>query len=286
MQRTPVTPLELHAGDLRLALRADLGGAIAGLWRGATPVLRSTEPADLTAVRGSGCFPLVPYSNRLGHRRFQWQGQDHTTAANFPDSPHTLHGVAWLRPWEVLSAGASAAELAYRHTPDAHWPFAFDVHQRFELGPGRLTLRLALTNRAAQPQPVGLGWHPYFPLRPGARLRIDVAERWDSDASQLPSRCVAQVGIDGEVAAMAYDHCFGGWQGAAQISDDRMSLRLTSSLPYVVVYTPNAASFFCVEPVSHVSNAIQMADPAAHGLRTLAPGASCEAWLQLDIEGR
>jgi len=285
MQRMPDTPLELQAGDLRLALRADLGGAIAGLWRGATPVLRSTEPADLTAVRGSACFPLVPYSNRLGHRRFQWQGQDHTTAANFADSPHSLHGVAWQRPWDVVSASTSAAELAYRHRPDADWPFAFDVRQRFDLAPGRLRLQLALTNRAEQPQPVGLGWHPYFPQRPGARLRIDVAQRWDSDASQLPTHRVAQSGIDGEVAGMAYDHCFGGWQGAALITDEQMSLRLTSSLPYLVVFTPNTQAFFCVEPVSHVSNAIQMTDPAAQGLRTLAPGATFDAWLQLDIEG-
>ena len=194
MRRMPVTPLELHAGDLRLALRADLGGAIAGLWRGATPVLRSTEPADLTAVRGSGCFPLVPYSNRLGHRRFQWQGQDHTTAANFPDSPHTLHGVAWLRPWEVLSAGASAAELAYRHTPDADWPFAFDVRQRFELEPGRLTLRLALTNRAAQPQPVGLGWHPYFPtsmLTAKSAPARGCASTWPNAGTAMPASCPA-----------------------------------------------------------------------------------------------
>ena len=28
------TPFELHAGALRLALRPDLGGAVAGLWHG------------------------------------------------------------------------------------------------------------------------------------------------------------------------------------------------------------------------------------------------------------
>jgi aldose 1-epimerase len=44
-----VTPLavELSAGALRLALRPDLGGVIAGLWHGGLPVLRSTEPLAL-----------------------------------------------------------------------------------------------------------------------------------------------------------------------------------------------------------------------------------------------
>ena len=274
--------LELRAGDLRLALRADLGGSIAGLWLGATPVLRSTEPDALAGSRASACYPLAPYSNRLGYRRFRWGGHDYTTAPNFDASPHSLHGVAWQRAWEVVAADGTRAELRYRHAPDAHWPFAFELRQRFALSPGALEAQLACTNLAPQPQPVGLGWHPYFPKRARSRLHIELAERWESDASGLPVRRVAQPGIDADVAHLAFDHCFEGWHGAARIRDEKLSLRLTSSLPYVVVYTPQTEAYFCVEPVSHVNNAIHMADPAAHGLRTLAPQAGTEAWMRLE----
>ena len=74
-----------------------------------------------------------------------------------------------------------------------------------------------------------------------------------------------------------------GWHGAARIRDERFSLQLSSSLDRLVVYTPPEKDYFCVEPVSHVSNAIHMADPLAHGLRSLAPGESTRAWMQLDI---
>ena len=77
---------ELHAGALRLAVRADLGGAIAGLWHRDTPILRSTAPAVLTTSRQSGCYPLVPYSNRLGYRHFRWKGVEYKTEANFDDN--------------------------------------------------------------------------------------------------------------------------------------------------------------------------------------------------------
>ena len=155
--------LELRAGDLRLALRPDLGASIAGLWLGDTAVLRSTEGAALETSRLSGCFPLAPYANRLGYRRFRWQGQDHTTAPNFDDNPHSLHGVAWQRPWTVVASSATEAEFAYRHVPDAHWPYAFELKQRYVLSADALEVHLAFTNLAAQPQPVCLGWHPYFP---------------------------------------------------------------------------------------------------------------------------
>ena len=275
--------LDLHAGDLRLALRPDLGGAIAGLWLRDVAVMRSTEAADLGSARKSACYPLAPYSNRLGYRRFRWLGQDHTTQPNFDDNPHSVHGVAWQRPWEVMSHSADQAELRYVHKPDHHWPFAFELRQRFVLSADALELHLAFTNQTAHTQPVGLGWHPYFPKRPHSRLHIELTERWENDASGLPTRRVPQPGIDGDVAHMEFDNCFEGWQGAARLRDDKLSMRLTSSLPYLVVYTPGHSPYYCVEPVSHVSNAIHMADPAAHGLRALAAGATMDAWMKLEV---
>jgi aldose 1-epimerase len=274
---------ELHAAALRLALRPDLGGSIAGLWHRDQPVLRSTEPAALTKPRASACYPLLPYSNRLAYRRFRWKGAEYSTAPNFDDSPHSLHGVGWLKPWHIVSSNALEVVLGYAHVPDEHWPFAFEARQYFSLAAGWMRVQLVFDNTAAQAQPVGLGWHPYFPRRARSRLHIELDSRWDSDATQLPVRKVAQSGIDSDVQHLDYDNGFDGWRGPARIRDEKFSLQLSSSLDRLVVYTPPQRDYFCVEPVSHVSNAIHMAEPAAHGLRSVAPGASFEAWMQLDI---
>lgn len=274
---------ELHAGALRLAVRPDLGGSIAGLWHRTTPLMRSTEPAELDGARQSASYPLVPYSNRLGYRHFRWKGKEYTTAANFDDNPHSLHGVAWMRAWEVASFSATELVLRYEHLPDDHWPFAFDVKQYFTLTPQQLTVQLVFTNTADVAAPVGLGWHPYFPTRARSRLHVDLSDRWESDATQLPTRKVAQNGIAGDVSHLDFDNCFEGWTGPARIRDEKFSLQLTSSLPYLVVYTPHDKDYFCVEPVSHVSNAIHMADPDSHGLLTLEPGKATDAWMKLDV---
>ncbi len=276
-------PFELHAGALRLALRPDLGGCIAGFWHRDLAVLRSTEPALLSASRPSASFPLLPYSNRLGYRKFRWKGRDYTTQPNFADNPHSVHGVGWLRPWEIVSSSALEVVLSYQHTPDADWPFAFEARQYFTLTPQAMSVQMVFTNTADVPQPVGLGWHPYFPKRSRSRLHIELSDRWDSDATQLPTRKVAQPGIDSDVSHLSYDNCFEGWTGPARIRDEKFSLQLSSSLPYLVVYTPPERDYFCVEPVSHLSNAIHMADPAAHGLRALAPGESFEASMKLEV---
>lgn len=283
MTDSPISSFELRAGALRLALRPDLGGSIAGLWHGATPILRSTEPAALASSRDAGCFPLVPYSNRLGYRRFRWKGHDYTTAPNFDASPHSLHGVGWLRPWEIESSSAVEVVLRCTHAGDADWPFAFEARQYFTLTPQSMSVQMVFTNTADVAQPVGLGWHPYFQRRERSRLHIEVSDRWEADATQLPTRKVAQPGIDSGVAHLNFDHCFEGWRGAARIRDEKFSLQLSSSLPYLVVYTPQDSAYFCVEPVSHVSNAIHMADPLAHGLVSVAPGERVDAAMKLEI---
>lgn len=283
----PSSPVvvRLAAGELRAALRADLGASLAGLWLGDLPVLRSGDPEALLGPRLSGCFPLAPYSNRLGFRRFRWHGEEHATAPNFDDSPHSLHGVAWLRAWQVSSADMDGATLALRHAPDEHWPYAFELAQQVQLGPDALTLRLTMTNTDARPQPAGLGWHPYFPKRSRSRIHLECRQRWERDpATELPTRAVAQPGLDGEVRQLDLDHCFDGWHGAARVHDETLSLRLTSSLHRLVVYTPPARDYFCLEPVSHVSDAVHFADPLAHGLVDLAPGAALSAWMRLEVE--
>jgi aldose 1-epimerase len=283
MTETTTPSFELHAGALRLALRPDLGGCISGLWHRDTPILRSTEPAALQAVRPAACYPLVPYSNRLAYRKFRWKGHDYTTQPNFDDSPHSLHGVGWRRPWEIVSSSVLEVVLRLDHKGDADWPFAFEATQYFNLTPHSMTVQMAITNRTEIAQPVGLGWHPYFVKRERSRLHVELAERWDSDAAGLPIRKHPQSGIDSDVSHLDFDNCFDGWRGPARIRDERFSLQLTSSLDHLVVYTPQDKPYFCVEPVSHVSNAIHMAEPAHHGLRTLAPGESFEAAMTLEV---
>ena len=274
---------ELHAGALRLAVRPDLGGAVAGFWHREMPILRSTEPAALADSRSAAMYPLLPYSNRLGYRRFRWKGHDYTTRANVPDSPHSLHGIGWQRPWQIVSSSALEVVLEVVHATDADWPFAFTARQYFALSAESFSVRLQFTNTAPVDAPVGLGWHPYFVKRLRSRLHIELSDRWDADATLLPTRKVAQPGIDSDLSHLDFDNCFEGWRGPARIRDERFSLQLSSSLPYLAVYTPPDRDYFCVEPVSHVNNAIHMADPAACGLVALAPGATLEASMRLDV---
>jgi aldose 1-epimerase len=282
-----VQVFELRAGALRLALRPDLGGAIAGLWHHGVPVLRSQEPSQLAYWRKAAAYPLVPYSNRIDHGRFNWQGRPYQLAPNFEGSPHPLHGVGHQSVWQVEAShgpsGPAEVALALDHRANDGWPFDFQARQLFQLGPASLHVELSVTNTSAQAAPVGLGWHPYFPKRSRSRLHVECSGRWELDALKLPTQLVPQPGVDADVAHLDYDHGFEGWTGPARIRDELFALTLRSSLSRLVIYTPQDEDYFCVEPVSHATNAINQPAPSALGLVTLQPGQSHHAWMTLDI---
>lgn len=283
------TSLPLTCGKLRCEIRPDLGGCIAGLWWGDLPVLRSTEPRALVSARLAGSFALVPFSNRVGQATLKWAGTSHPLVQTQAGEPHAIHGVGWLRPWEVLDDSDQFALLSYRHKPDAAWPFAFDASQAFRLSDRELEMTLSITNQSAAPAPAGLGWHPYFVKRGGSHITFQASGRWEMGEDKLPTRREHSSGLDVDCAGLDVDHCFDGWRGVVHLRDAVLHTRVSSSLERLVVYTQPARDSVAIEPVSHVNDAVNLM--ARHGftaqelgLRVLQPGESMSAEMSIRVE--
>lgn len=279
--------VQLACGTLRCELSAALGASIAGLWMDGVPVLRSTPADALSDVRLAGCYPLVPFSNRIGHATLVWNGTSHPLVRNFAPEPHSIHGVGWQRPWQVLEASETFALMSFEHRPDVGWPFAFDCSQAFRLGPGSLEVTLSGTNQTEQPAPFGLGWHPYFVKRADSHVQFRAGGRWEMGADNLPTHRTASEGIDADCAGLAVDHCFDGWHGEVLLRDAAMTVRITSSLDHLVVFTNATRDFVAVEPVSHVNNALDMAGADVPHMRQLGvcilqPGESLSASMRIE----
>ena len=70
------------------------------------------------------------------------------------------------------------------------------------------------------------------------------------------------------------DNCFTGWDGTADFQSGPASLRIEASEVFrqLQVFTPSWADFFCVEPVSHVPDALNHADlPTDQTMHILQP---------------
>ena len=291
------SPLDLARNGQRVRVAPEIGGAIASysLTRGAAR-LDLMRPAPPHAVEPSildfACFPLVPYSSRIRNGRFRFGGRDIRLPPNFGAYPHSIHGHGWQRPWTVVAQNADAINLEYRHPADA-WPWTYSARQVITLDGEGLMMELSATNLSESPMPIGLGFHPYFPRAREARLKANVSSVWRMDDEVMPIervRLLADLDLPGGVAlsSITLDNGFEGWDGVARLDWPHLGIGLdltaSSLLAHrLVVYAPAAQDFFCVEPVSHMTDAFNRADQGEPdtGMRVLEPEETVSAWMRL-----
>jgi len=280
--------LLLARGEMVCTLAPALGGCITSLRVGGLDVLRRPPPG-WSSARQASSYPLVPWSNRIGHGLLRWRAREQQLAANNPPEPHAIHGTGWQDAWEVTGSSVDGAELRLVHAADERWPWDFEAAQHLHVTGSALELELSVTNLSGEHMPAGLGWHPFFLKRPGARVHVRTQGRWEMSPDKLPTHRGEHTGIEGPCEGLDVDHCFDGWDGRARLEDAAMRVELTSSLRHVVVFTTPQRDVIAIEPVSHVNNLL--GDPAlaslpaqATGLRELAPGEAMQASTRIEVK--
>jgi len=295
-----VTTITLRNGGTGLMLAPVAGGSIARFWTEAKGrTIEWMRPASQAALQrrmplDMSCFPLVPYSGRIGDGRFRFQGRDIVLPLNFLPEPHSIHGRGWQLPWTVTRAEESLAAIAYHHPAD-DWPWGYRTSQEYVLEPKQLTLTMSLTTEGPGPMPAGIGPHPYFVRTPKASVTAGISKMWVDDGKTIPRQPVdppathdLRKGVRVEDVAM--DHCFGGWDRRAVIEwpewQARMTITADAPLEFLVVYTPAKRDFFCVEPVSHAPDAVNNVNAGRSdtGFRVIEQGETMRVSIHFAIE--
>jgi aldose 1-epimerase len=233
--------------------------------------------------RASASFPLVPFSNRIADGHFVLGGRSYRFPINMPPEPHSIHGDGWTSAWTVESDEPSRAVLG--HAPD-DTPFPYAARQIFELADYGLTASLELANTNDVRIPAGFGHHPYFPRTHDLTLEMPLGEVWMPDDRKLPSAKVT-VPDDWDFSTpkrlaplTGLDHHFTGGEVKAVLRWPSLGLRLDIDADpifgHIVVFVPPGRDYVCVEPVTHVANAVNMQEHGNQdtGLQILEPGAT------------
>lgn len=273
----------LAAGALEALILPDFGGSVGRFeWLAGgdrVPLLRGARNGTATALQ-CGCFPLVPFCNRIRGGIFRFRGRTVRLTPNMPPDPSPLHGQGWLAPWAVIARTQTTAELRFHHAA-GEWPWAYEARQAFRLDPDGLAITLSCRNLSDEAMPCGLGLHPYFPCDGMTRLATGVAGAWTVDAEVLPVAHVPATGrynlADRAICGQGLDNGFDGWSGEAMIrwGGGRPALRLTSpDAGFFQVFSPAEGGLFVAEPVQHANCALNApeAEWLGLGIAVLAPG--------------
>lgn len=273
---------DLHLANLALTVCVSpQGGVLTAAAADGRPFLRSSqEPTD------SACFPMVPLCNRVAGNRFTFAGHDYHLGPNAND-PLYLHGDGWLAEWEISQSSKSLATLNFTH---ASGPFHYEAQQAIRLDGTTLHLHLSVRNTGTEAMPFGLGFHPYFP-RKGAEVQFAATSFWSEGQDHLPDT-VCPIPADVDYATPRplptrwQNNAYEGWQGQARINWPHQGMHLDLHadplFDTLMLYAPdNDDSFFCIEPMSHLPNALNMPDQP--NLHVLAPNDTLAGGIRMTI---
>ncbi|CAM5180306.1 Aldose 1-epimerase OS=Castellaniella defragrans OX=75697 GN=HNR28_001533 PE=4 SV=1 [Castellaniella defragrans] len=289
MDATPDTGLTLRHGAHQARIAPLAGGRILS-WSTQLPAGRRDWLVPITVTSWpapswpkGGIFPLAPFSNRVRNARLRWQGRTFPLEP-LPGTPHALHGQAQAMAWNVASADESHATLTLAHPAGlAGWPWAWHLLQTIELTDAGLRIGLTLENRDTMPMPAGLGIHPYFTAQ---RVQLAARTRWvqERELALHPERNAESQWIR---SPATWTEFLSEWTGEALIDWPQgpgLRLRTTGPLTHMVLHC-NEGRYLCVEPATHVCDAVNLAARGIRGtgIRALASGESLTVEMALDV---
>lgn len=274
----------LSRDGFALAIAPQMGGSVISFTHEGRPIFRDGRHAS-SAVDTSA-FPLLPFASRITDGRFMFDGRAVQLALNFPPEPHALHGNGWQSAWQVAEKSQTTLTIKFNHN-GTDWPWRFEAAQRFKVTPTGLQLVMSITNQDRTPMPAGLGWHPFF-----STVNATVNARTDSiwlNHKPTPQTSSNDLSRLRQVGDFLVDNIY-EWQARrAEIMLDNFALTMTASdiFNQLTVYTPADQPHFCVEPVSHAPDALNLSLPQSKtGLRILAPGETLAGQIDLAVAPR
>jgi len=218
---------------------------------GPVPIVVPPVKGALSGQKATA-FPLIPFGGRLRHGRFEWNGAPVQVPCQ--SSGHALHGDGADRRWLLCGHDPTSVTMMLRY-PSPMWPFPAHVTLRYVVRGPVFTALFRVTNLSDAVIPFGLGWHPYFAVPSGGRLRMATrgCTRLDGEgfATDPP-------GGDGDRTFAPADgagtwHC--RYNGGPAFLDTpagpALELRFGSATSHVVVHVPRALSTMAVEPLTH-----------------------------------
>lgn len=267
------------------AVVTESGAALRVLRHGARDLVDGFD-LDEMSPGGRGQL-LVPWPNRIRDGRYSFGGRDLQLPLTEPARHNASHGLARWAAWTLEEHTASSVSLVLRLMAQTGYPWALDLHVRYDLSADGLAITQGATNLSPEPAPYASGAHPYLCVGDtieDLELTLPVRTRLLADDRQLP---VGLEAVSGEVdfttarriGDTVLDDAFGGLdhvdgRATATLRDpvggDGVALWVDAGHHWLQVYTPpseGARPAIAVEPMSAPADAFN----SGTDLLTLAP---------------
>lgn len=252
--------------DLTLTLDPQRGASITAFrFQNGDEIMRTCTD-NTHEPRTTACFPLLPTVGRICNASFEWFEKSYRLSPNMLPEPHYIHGEGWLSTaWQIVEQQSEKVTVALQYQT-GNWPFAFTAHLTYTLQNNLLRGEITIKNNEPLIVPIGIGFHPYFPKTKYSKMITHAQCVMLVDNDGIPTDIVRDDPLllhlnNGTILQQVLDNCFSQWSQRCVLEQERHTVTLSShNLPCLHCYVPDE-DCFCIEPVSHFPNAINMHHP-------------------------
>lgn len=272
-------------------------------------------PAEWKAKLTPCAIPfLAPWANRLDTDGFWANDRRYILNPGLgnlrrDDNGRPIHGVLYFSSaWSLVSVEADAhsaravSRLEFWKYPDmmAQFPFAHTITITHRLAGGVLEVETQIQNHSLNPMPVAIGFHPFFRLhdspRPQWSVHIAARRQMLLSKEMLPTGKQQAAGYSDPqpLAGKFFDDDLTdlarGPDGRAvfwlQGKREKISVALGPKYPVAVIFTPPDKEAVCVEPMTAVTNAFNLAHQGLYdALQSIPPGGEWKESFWIAPEG-
>lgn len=249
-------------------IEPDHGGLIAALQftgrDGPVDILRPAPSLGgyIDGLPVFGCFPMVPFANRLTVPDLPMENGVARFPINWPSEGVAMHGVAFASAWQVESLQDDRVRLS-NAIGDLDGRFLGTAKQDLSLSDDQgLQAQLSYRHQHEKAMIAGVGFHPWFHAPVGEvpfAIGFSAADRFEMGSDQFPvgyTRVDAKrIGLNNDDNGL--DTCFAGWSGEAHLRRPSQSLavNIRSDASILHCFIAGAFDAVCLEPVSHIPGA-------------------------------
>ncbi len=229
---------------------------------------------------------LFPTPNRTKDSRFIFEGREY---------PAEMHGIARKAPFKIEEAGAGKTDavltgslrIGEKHPLYKEYPFLCTLHVSIVLREKGIYYNYEVLNQDERNMPFGFGLHPFFNKLDGnISIRATAKKVMEKDEQLIPNGRLLAVSntpydlSEGKIITNlslddVYTDMTDNPRAVLKYPDFKVDIEAGSTFTHIVVYTPENEPFFCIEPQTCSTNAINLygsGEKSASGLSVLAPG--------------
>jgi aldose 1-epimerase len=246
---------------------------------------------------------LAPWANRMADSGFWADGKRYTFepqlgSVHIDANGIAIHGMLITSDlWEITEVSADKesatvkSKLQFWRHPElmANWPFAQEYEMVYVLRHRSLEVRTAVKNLSQESIPLAIGYHPYFNipgvLRSETSVHIPASLHVETDSHLVATGEMKPANLDEEVSLKerTFDDGYTGLKrdsrGIATFSvkAGAKSIEVAYGPKYqvAVIYAPPGQNFVCFEPMTAITNGVNLAhDGKYRDLQSVLPAST------------